>query len=49
MAMCQLGRHGLPRFDLLHVEPGAGHTLIQRRHCWLGNPRDRRSAQCPFL
>lgn len=38
MATCQLGPCALPRFDFLHVKPGAGHTLIQRRHCWQGNP-----------
>lgn len=37
MAMCQLGRHALPRFDFLRVKPGDGHTLIQRRHCLRGN------------
>lgn len=46
MAMCQLRQHGLPRFDFLHAKPEAGHTLIRRRHCWLGNPRDWHSAQC---
>lgn len=38
MATCQLRQHALPRFDFLRVKPGAGHTLIQMRHCWLGNP-----------
>lgn len=37
--MHQLGQRALPRFDFLHVKPGAGHTLIQRRHCWLGDPK----------
>lgn len=38
MATCPLRQHALPRFDFLRVKPGAGHTLIQMRHCWLGNP-----------
>lgn len=37
MAMCQLGRRALPRFDFLREKPGDGHTLIQRRHRWQGN------------